>query len=235
ASGGAGGGRRGAGPRGLCCHVPSHHPAGARRFPPPTNPPPGPPPAPPPGPPPRAMRVILASRSPRRRELLRRIWAEFDVIPSDIEEVLDGGPTPAAVAGRALRKGRSVAGRVGVGVVLAADTVVVVDGLVLGKPSRPEEARAMLVRLRGRQHEVITGVAAVDAATGRSASTTAVSRVLMAAYPDATIDAYVASGSPFDKAGASAIQDLSGALVDGVVGSYTNVIGLPVEATRRLL
>ncbi len=93
----------------------------------------------------------------------------------------------------------------------------------------------MLVRLRGRQHEVITGVAAVDAATGRSASTTAVSRVLMAAYPDATIDAYVASGSPFDKAGGYAIQDLNGALVDGVVGSYTNVIGLPVEATRRLL
>jgi septum formation protein len=93
----------------------------------------------------------------------------------------------------------------------------------------------MLVRLRGRQHEVVTGVAVVDAATGRSASTTAVSRVLMAAYPDEMIEAYVASGSPFDKAGGYAIQDLDGGLVDGVVGSYTNVVGLPVEATRRLL
>ena len=93
----------------------------------------------------------------------------------------------------------------------------------------------MLVRLRGRQHEVLTGVAVVDAATGRAASTTVVSCVLMAAYPEATIEAYAASGSPLDKAGAYAIQDLQGALVDGVVGSYTNVVGLPLEATRRLL
>ena len=93
----------------------------------------------------------------------------------------------------------------------------------------------MLVRLRGRWHEVITGVAVVDAGTGRAASTTAVSRVLMADYSDATLETYVASGSPFDKAGGYAIQDLNGALVDGVVGSYTNVVGLPVEATRRLL
>ncbi|PYO14786.1 MAG: septum formation protein Maf [Candidatus Rokuibacteriota bacterium] len=181
------------------------------------------------------MRLILASQSPRRRELMLRIWGEFEVVPSEIEEVLDEGPTGDAVAQLALRKARAVAGRVGVGVVLGADTVVVVDGVVLGKPSGPEEARGMLVRLRGRWHEVITGVAVVDAGTERGASATAVSRVLMADYSDATVEAYVASGSPFDKAGGYAIQDLGGALVDGVVGSYTNVIGLPVEATRRLL
>jgi len=181
------------------------------------------------------MRLILASQSPRRRELLRRIWSEFEVIPSEIEEVLEGGPTPEAVAGLALRKARAVAARVSAGTVLAADTVVVIDGVALGKPVGPEEARGMLVRLRGREHEVITGVAVVDAETGRAASTTAVSRVLMAAYPDTTIEAYLISGSPFDKAGGYAIQDLQGALVDGVVGSYTNVVGLPVEATRRLL
>ena len=129
------------------------------------------------------------------------IWGEFEVVPSEIEEVLDEGPIGDAVAQLALRKARAVAGRVGVGVVLAADTVVVVDGLVLGKPSGPEEAREMLVRLRGRWHEVITGVAVIDAGTGRAASTTAVSRVLMANYSDATVEAYVASGSPFDKAG----------------------------------
>jgi septum formation protein len=181
------------------------------------------------------MRLILASQSPRRRELLRRIWSEFEVIPSDVDETLEPGPVTDAVAGLALRKARAVAGRVGAGVVLAADTVVVIDGVALGKPVGPEEARGMLVRLRGREHEVITGVAVVDAETGRAASTTAVSRVLMAAYPDTTIEAYLISGSPFDKAGGYAIQDLQGALVDGVVGSYTNVVGLPVEATRRLL
>src|SRR5207245_11637179 len=152
-----------------------------------------------------------------------------------VAEVLAEGAIGDGVAQRAWREARAVAGRVGVGVVLAADTVVVVDGLVLGKPSGPEEAREMLVRLRGRWHEVITGVAVIDAGTGRAASTTAVSRVLMANYSDATVEAYVASGSPFDKAGGYAIQDLDGALVDGVVGSYTNVIGLPAEATRRLL
>ena len=157
------------------------------------------------------------------------------MIPSDVDETLEAGPVEQAVAGLALRKARAVAERVRAGVVLAADTVVVIDGVVLGKPAGPEEAGDMLVRLRGRQHEVITGVAVVDAGTGRAASTTAVSRVLMAAYPDAMIAAYVASGSPLDKAGAYAIQDLDGALVEGVVGAYTNVVGLPVEATRRLL
>ena len=181
------------------------------------------------------MRVILASGSPRRRELLRGICSGFEVAPSEIEEVLEGGPTAQAVAGLALRKARAVAARAGVGVVIAADTIVVIDGVALGKPSGPEEARAMLVRLRGRQHKVLTGVALIDAKTDRADSTTVVSRVLMAAYADSTIEAYVASGSPLDKAGAYAIQDLDGALVDGVVGSYTNVVGLPVEATRRLL
>ena len=136
------------------------------------------------------------------------------MIPSDVDETLEAGPVEQAVAGLALRKARAVAERVRAGVVLAADTVVVIDGVVLGKPAGPEEAGDMLVRLRGRQHEVITGVAVVDAGTGRAASTTAVSRVLMAAYPDAMIAAYVASGSPLDKAGAYAIQDLDGALVD---------------------
>ena len=181
------------------------------------------------------MRVVLASASPRRRELLQRIWPEFEVIPSAIEEVLDGGPLASAVVGLALRKAEAVARRVGRGVVVAADTVVVIDDVVLGKPAGPDEAKAMLARLRGRQHEVLTGVGLVDAGSGRAVATSIVSRVLMAAYSEATIEQYVASGSPLDKAGDYAIQDLQGALVDAVVGSYTNVVGLPVDATRRLL
>ena len=93
----------------------------------------------------------------------------------------------------------------------------------------------MLVRLRGRRHEVITGLAAVRAGTAREAKAAVVSRVLMASYSYATIETYVASGSPFDKAGGYAIQDLEGRLVDALVGSYTNVVGLPVAETRRLL
>jgi len=181
------------------------------------------------------VRVVLASASPRRRELLRRIWAEFEVVPSGIDEALDDGPIHSALAGLALRKAEAVARRVGRGVVLAADTVVVIDDIVLGKPAGHEEARAMLLRLRGRQHEVLTGVGLVDAGSGRAVATAVVTRVLMAAYSEATIEEYVASGSPLDKAGAYAIQDLQGGLVDAVVGSYTNVVGLPVEATRRLL
>jgi len=181
------------------------------------------------------VRIILASQSPRRRELLRRICSEFEVIPSGVDETLEPGPLAESVASLALRKAEAVVGRARGGVVVAADTVVVIDDMVLGKPAGADEARAMLVRLRGRQHEVLTGVGLVDAGSGRAVATAVVSRVLMAAYPGATIEEYVASGSPLDKAGAYAIQDLQGALVDAVVGSYTNVVGLPVEATRRLL
>jgi septum formation protein len=181
------------------------------------------------------VKVVLASQSPRRRELLRRIFAEFEVIPSAIDETLEAGPLAPAVTSLALRKAVAVSRRVGRGVVVAADTVVVIDDEVLGKPTGSAEARAMLTRLRGRQHQVLTGVGLVDAGSGRAVATAVVSHVLMAAYSDATVEAYVASGSPLDKAGAYAVQDLQGALVNAVVGSYTNVVGLPVEETRRLL
>jgi septum formation protein len=181
------------------------------------------------------VKFVLASQSPRRRELLRRIWGEFEVVPSGVDETLEPGPLAPAVVGLALRKAVAVSRRVGRGVVVAADTVVVIDDEVLGKPAGSAEACAMLTRLRGRQHQVLTAVGLVDAGSGRAVATAVVSRVLMAAYSDAMIGAYVASGSPLDKAGAYAVQDLQGTLVDAVVGSYTNVVGLPVEETRRLL
>jgi septum formation protein len=179
--------------------------------------------------------VILASGSPRRRELLERICADFRVVPSGIEERLDGPPTPETVAALALEKARVVAGRVSEGIVVGADTVVVVDGEALGKPAGADEARTMLRRLRGRTHEVITGVAVVDAATGRAASTAVVTSVAMRDVADDVIDAYVAGSEPLDKAGAYAIQEGGGALVAGFVGSYSNVVGLPLTATARLL
>jgi septum formation protein len=119
------------------------------------------------------------------------------------------------------------------GVVLGADTVVIVDGAPLGKPTDPADARRMLARIRGRVHEVVTGLAAV--ARGRAATRAVVSRVLMRAYDDATIEAYVATGEPLDKAGAYAVQEGGGDLVAAVIGSYSNVVGLPLAATRELL
>ena len=179
--------------------------------------------------------LILASASPRRRELLERLCPAFRVIPSEIDENLAGPPTPEAVAQLALRKARAVAAGAGEGIVLGADTVVVIDGEALGKPTGAAGARAMLQRLRGRAHQVITGLGVVDAATGRSATTAVVSQVLMRDYSDAVIESYVASGEPLDKAGAYAIQANGGELVAGWIGSYTNIVGLPVAATRHLL
>jgi len=157
------------------------------------------------------------------------------VVPSEIDETLDAVPLPEAVARLALRKARVVAQLRPGAVVLGADTIVVIDGRDLGKPAGPSDARAMLRALRGRTHEVMTGVAVVDAVTGRHATDTVISHVTMAAYDDAAIDAYVAGGEPLDKAGAYAIQGAGGALVAGLQGSHSNVVGLPLATTAALL
>jgi septum formation protein len=184
---------------------------------------------------PGAPLLVLASASPRRRALLASLCPDFRVVPSEVEESLAAGALPDAVARLALTKARAVAARLPSAVVLGADTVVVLDGEPLGKPRDAEEARAMLHRLRGRAHEVMTGVAAVHAASQRARSLTVVSRVSMANYSGRDIDDYVASGEPLDKAGAYAIQGRGGALVAGLEGSYTNVVGLPLAETARLL
>lgn len=155
--------------------------------------------------------------------------------PSAIDETLEPGPLGDAVARLALRKARSIATRQPGALVLGADTIVVVEGRVLGKPSGPDEAATMLRQLRGRGHDVMTGVALVDAATGGEAARTVTSHVSMKAYSDAEIDAYVATEEPLDKAGAYAIQGAGGALVEALEGSWSNVVGLPLEATAALL
>ena len=167
--------------------------------------------------------------------MLGRLGVEFEIVPSDIDEILEGAPSATTVAALALAKARAVAARVTDGVVLGADTVVVIDGVALGKPVDAEDARAMLRRLRGRGHDVITGVAVVQAGTGRSETTAVVTRVVMVDVAEDVIDGYVASGEPLDKAGAYAIQGRGAALVAGFVGSYSNVVGLPLAETTRLL
>jgi septum formation protein len=119
--------------------------------------------------------------------------------------------------------------------VLGADTIVVIDGRALGKPADADDARTMLRALRGRTHEVMTGIAVLDAASGRHATETVISRVTMAAYTERDIEAYVATGEPLDKAGAYAIQGAGGALVVRLEGSRSNVVGLPLAATAELL
>ena len=182
-----------------------------------------------------AARLILASASPRRRELLASLGLTFEVVPSDADETLEPIALPEAVAALALRKARAVAATRRGGLIVAADTIVVIDGRALGKPADRAEARAMLQTLRGRTHEVMTGVVVLDAASGRHATETVISRVTMAAYSDAAIDAYVAGGEPLDKAGAYGIQGRAGRFISRIEGCYFNVVGLPLARLQQAL
>lgn len=187
------------------------------------------------------MRLVLASASPRRREFLARLGLSFDVVPSALDESLPAGLDARAAAERlALAKAWAVAAgirppRGARAVVLGADTLVILGARLFGKPASPAEARAMLMALRGRAHEVVTGVAVVEVPTGREATATVVSRVVMRRYAPGEVAAYLATGEPHDKAGAYAVQGKGGRLVARVEGCYTNVVGLPLEATVRLL
>jgi septum formation protein len=180
-------------------------------------------------------RLVLASASPRRRELLARLGVAFEVVPSGIEERLTPGVAATdLVAQLARAKAADVARRLDPAVVLGADTLVVLNGRPLGKPGSRDEAAAMLAALGGRVHEVVTGVAVLDAG-GVARTETVTSRVRMRAYDAGEIAAYVASGESDDKAGAYAAQGAGGRLVAAIEGSWTNVVGLPLGATARLL
>ena len=187
------------------------------------------------------MRLILASASPRRRELLERLGLPFEVRPSGIEEPL-AREVPASTLATTLARAKAadIADRLRAAgeaaLVLGADTLVVLDGQPLGKPTSRSDARAMLRALRRRSHEVVTAVALREAdPAGRELAEAVVSRVLMRDYTDDEIDAYVASGEPDDKAGAYAVQGRGARLVARVDGCYTNVVGLPLRTTARLL
>jgi septum formation protein len=159
------------------------------------------------------------------------------VQPSRVAEVHPPGPAAAAVAAVALDKARAVAREWtgGPAVVLGADTEVVLDGRYLGKPRDAADAARMLRELSGRTHEVVTGLALVDAPSGREETLAVTTRVTMITASAEEIAAYVATGEPLDKAGAYAVQGLGARLVARVDGCFTNVVGLPVETTRRLL
>lgn len=180
--------------------------------------------------------MILASASPRRQELLARLGLPFTVEVSDEPEEVEAGlPPDKLVLALAERKARAVAGRCRAGLVIGGDTVVALGGEILGKPADDAEAAAMLGRLSGRPHEVWTGLAVVEAASGRVERRAVPSTLVVRTLTAAEIAAYAATGEGRDKAGAYAIQGAGGDLVEALFGCWANVVGLPLCETAALL
>lgn len=180
--------------------------------------------------------LILASASPRRKELLERLDLKFTVCPADVDETMLPDEDALAYPLRtAVKKAMAVAARRDHAVVIAADTVVAVDNEILGKPKSEADAKEMLRRLSGREHVVITGIGIADTASGRTLSATEQTIVYFHSLTEEEIDAYVASGEPLDKAGAYGIQGKGSLLVRKIDGDYFNVVGLPLSKLYRLL
>lgn len=181
------------------------------------------------------MRIILASNSPRRRELLAQMGVDFSIDVPDIDEH-DASTPQDTVRALALQKARAVAARHAGerAVILSADTVVFA-GEILGKPRDREDARRMLTLLQGRWHEVYTGVCALHVPDGRHEVRVERTRVLFVPMTGEQIDRYIDTGEPMDKAGAYAIQGRAGMFVERIEGSSSNVVGLPMATVRELL
>jgi septum formation protein len=180
--------------------------------------------------------LVLASGSPRRKRILEGLDLRFEVEPSDIEEDEEPGETPEEhVVRLAGLKAAEVAHRHPSGTVLGADTIVLLEGALLGKPSGPPDAVRMLRAISGRWHEVLTGLAVVRCSDGATVRGFERTRVLVRELTDGDIEDYVAGGEPLDKAGSYAIQECGAALVSRVEGCFYNVVGLPVVRLSLLL
>ena len=181
-----------------------------------------------------ARQIILASRSPRRAELLAAAGISFEVLAADIDETPHANEAPAAYVERlAIQKARAVFALRPDAHVLGADTTVTIDGEILGKPEDQADALRMLRMLTGRVHDVHTGVALVSAQGVESAVET--TRVWFDAMTDEDISWYVATGEPVDRAGAYAIQGFASRFIPRIEGSYSNVVGLPVALVSSIL
>ncbi|MBI5370134.1 septum formation inhibitor Maf [Candidatus Uhrbacteria bacterium] len=181
-------------------------------------------------------KLILASTSPRRKELMELMRLPFEAVASDYEEdmTLDL-PVQELVQHLALGKAQAVVSRYKEALVIGGDTIVVLDEHRLGKPHTSERAREMLALLRGRTHQVMTGHAVIDTATGKTKTAVSISDVTFSAYTDEQIDAYVCTGEPLDRAGAYAIQGLASLFTQEIKGDYFGVLGLSVVTLARLL
>jgi septum formation protein len=180
-------------------------------------------------------RLVLASASPRRAEILRGVGWQFEVEATDIDETLRAGESARAYVERLARAKAEDAARTRLfGLVVGADTTVVVDGAILAKPEDDADARRMLRCLRGRWHEVLTGVALVRAEDGRACVAHERTRVRFCEMTDAEVDWYVSTGEHVDKAGAYAVQGRAALFIEGIEGDYWNVVGLPVRLVYEL-
>ncbi len=179
------------------------------------------------------MRLILASNSPRRRELLSRLTSDFSVVPSRVDEVAVGTPEEQAVE-IARAKAHDV-GRREHGVIIGADTIIVIDGDILGKPASRAHAREILERLSGRDHSVLTGLCLWDTESNTEKLACEETRVTFRAIDNEEIDAYLDTDEYLDKAGAYGIQGAAAKLISGIEGEYTNVMGLPLCRLTLLL
>lgn len=177
--------------------------------------------------------LILASGSPRRRELLDLMGLTYTVETPDVDESFSGRPSETVME-ISRRKAAAVAARHSDSIIIAADTLVFADG-ALGKPHTPERAKEMLRSLAGNWHHVYTGITVINTRSGRILRNVDKTRVHLVPMTEQEIDAYVATGEPLDKAGAYGIQSMGGMFVDRIDGSYSNVVGLPMSMLRIML
>lgn len=185
---------------------------------------------------PSAPPLILASASPRRRQLLARLGIPFEVVVASVTEFEDADADPRhMVAHNAALKAEWVAARRPEALVLGADTTVFIDGVVLNKPRDLEEAHAMLMRLSGRTHTVYTGLAVRQADSGLRLDDGVASEVTFKALDGAGIADYLSKVETLDKAGGYSVQDQTDLIIAGYTGSFTNIMGLPLEATKQIL
>lgn len=181
-------------------------------------------------------RLLLASASPRRLELLTRLGLDFDVRPANIDEDAGNSTKPQVIAHR-LAKMKAEAARLleEHAPIIAADTIVALDGALLGKPEDADEARRMLRSLRGRTHEVVTGVVLMPESKRSVLSRQPITHVTMREFSNDEVEAWIARGGPFDRAGAYAIQDDAFRPVDRYEGCYCNIVGLPLWPLLEML
>ena len=177
--------------------------------------------------------LILASGSPRRRELLDLMGLTYTVETPDVDESFSGRPSETVME-ISRRKAAAVAARHSDSIIIAADTLVFADG-ALGKPHTPERAKEMLRSLAGNWHHVYTGITVINTRSGRILRNVDKTRVHLVPMTEQEIDAYVATGEPLDKVGAYGIQGMGGMFVDRIDGSYSNVVGLPMSMLRTML
>lgn len=184
-----------------------------------------------------SKRIVLASQSPRRKEILSMVLPEFDIVVDNSEEVVKEGISPEeTVKELAIQKAVNVSDKIDYdAIIIGADTVVSIDGEIFGKPEDEADARRMLKKLSGSENVVCTGFAVIDTGSGKTICDVERTTVCFREMTDDEIDAYIKTGEPMDKAGAYGMQGIGGLFISGIKGDYFNVVGLPLCALSRML